>query len=63
MSWVVTAAAVVAKYPSESGEGYFYHGDLLPNSVTAGEIERLSSMGMIEQKIDERVLVAAAVKK
>lgn len=47
--YVVTAGGLVAKVSSETGEGYFYRGDILPAGVPAAEVKRLAEMGLVEE--------------
>lgn len=51
MSYIVTAGAVVAKFPG--GEGYFYSGATLPETVSREECKRLASIGLVEFVDDE----------
>ncbi|WP_336642797.1 hypothetical protein [Microbacterium sp. MMO-113] len=46
----VTATMIVAKVPgAQGGEVYLRQGRVLPASVTADEIKRLSTLGLIEK--------------
>lgn len=46
----VTATMIVAKVPgAQGGEVYLRQGRVLPESVTADEIKRLTTLGLIEK--------------
>ena len=45
--YLVTAACVVAKTSSETGEGYFYRDAVLPAGVPVAEKERLVAAGLV----------------
>jgi len=45
----VTAGCVVAKVASDTGEGYFYQGAVLPDGVSQQEKERLVAIGLVAE--------------
>jgi predicted transcriptional regulator len=47
--YVVVAGGLVAKMKNDTGEGYLYKGDQVPEAVPADEVKRLEEMGLIEQ--------------
>lgn len=51
--YVVTAACVVAKTNSETGEGYYYRDAILPAGVPAAEKKRLAEAGLVKVVEDE----------
>lgn len=51
--YVVTAACVVAKTDSETGEGYYYRDAILPAGVPAAEKKRLVEAGLIKVADEE----------
>jgi hypothetical protein len=46
-TYVVVAGGLVAKMTNDTGEGYLYKGDLVPEAVPEEEVERLEEMGLI----------------
>lgn len=46
--YIVTAACVVAKTDSETGEGYYYRDAILPAGVPAAEKKRLVEAGLVK---------------
>jgi hypothetical protein len=50
--YVVVAGGLVARMESETGEGYLYKGDRVPDGVPADEIERLAGLGLIATEED-----------
>lgn len=48
-TYVVTAAAVVAKTSSDTGEGYFYRDSILPKGVLVAECKRLEGLGLVAE--------------
>lgn len=54
MGYRVTAACVVAKVQSDTGEGYFYRDAVLPDGVSAEECKRLEALGLVEKEKESR---------
>lgn len=52
-NYVVTAACVVAKTNSDTGEGYYYRDAILPDGVPAAEKKRLAEAGLVKLVEDE----------
>lgn len=46
-AYVVVAGGLVAKMTNDTGEGYLYRGDLVPEAVPEEEVKRLEKMGLI----------------
>lgn len=51
--YVVTAACVVAKTNSETGEGYYYRDAILPAGVPGAEKKRLVEAGLVKVADEE----------
>lgn len=60
--YIVKAACVVAKLASDTGEGYFYRGALLPSGVPAAEKKRLVEAGLVTEVDVEVVKIAPGVE-
>lgn len=60
--FVVTAACVVAKTSSDTGEGYFYKDAVLPAGVPAAEKRRLVEAGLVKEVEIEVVEVVVPVE-
>lgn len=61
-TYVVTAGGLVAKMTNDTGEGYLYKGDSVPEAVPAEEVKRLEELGLIE-KAGEGTRAAKASSK
>lgn len=61
-NYVVTAACVVAKTRSETGEGYYYRDAVLPAGVPVAEKKRLVEAGLVKVVDVEVVEVVEVVE-